>query len=69
MRSVGVMGDFRTYDYTLALRAVRTNDFMTCEYARLPHEPAEPYVLPHHQRGAGREPRGVRYHRQAPGND
>ncbi len=36
-RSVGVMGDERTYDYTLALRAVRTNDFMTCEYARLPH--------------------------------
>ena len=37
VRSVGVMGDFRTYDYTLAIRAVRTNDFMTCEYARLPH--------------------------------
>lgn len=36
-RSVGVMGDFRTYDYTLALRAVCTSDFMTCEYARLPH--------------------------------
>ena len=34
-RSVGVMGDDRTYDYTLALRAVRTNDFMTCEFARL----------------------------------
>ena len=34
-RSVGVMGDGRTYDYTLALRAVRTNDFMTCEFARL----------------------------------
>jgi GMP synthase (glutamine-hydrolysing) len=36
-RSVGVMGDFRTYEYTVAVRAVRTNDFMTCEYARLPH--------------------------------
>lgn len=36
-RSVGVMGDFRTYDYVLALRAVRTSDFMTCEYARLPY--------------------------------
>ena len=36
-QSVGVMGDFRTYDYTLALRAVRTNDFMTCEFARLPY--------------------------------
>ncbi len=35
--SVGVMGDFRTYERLLAIRAVRTNDFMTCEYARLPH--------------------------------
>jgi len=37
LRSVGVMGDFRTYDYAVSVRAVRTNDFMTCEYARLPH--------------------------------
>ena len=37
MRSVGVVGDFRTYDYTLALRAVRTSDFMTCEYAPISH--------------------------------
>lgn len=37
VRSVGVMGDDRTYDYTVALRAVTTNDFMTCEYAKLPH--------------------------------
>jgi GMP synthase (glutamine-hydrolysing) len=37
-RSVGVMGDFRTYGYTVALRAVRTNDFMTCEYAHLSHQ-------------------------------
>ncbi len=36
-RSVGVMGDTRTYDHLLAIRAVRTNDFMTCEYARLSH--------------------------------
>ena len=36
-RSVGVMGDFRTYEYTLALRAVRTNDFMTCSFAKLPY--------------------------------
>lgn len=35
--SVGVMGDDRTYNYVCALRAVRTNDFMTCEYAKLPH--------------------------------
>ena len=37
IRSVGVMGDSRTYDYTVALRAVTTTDFMTCEYAKLPH--------------------------------
>ena len=37
LRSVGVVGDFRTYDYTLALRAVRTSDFMTAEYAKVPH--------------------------------
>ena len=37
-RSVGVMGDFRTYDYTLALRAVTTTDFMTADFARLPYE-------------------------------
>ena len=38
IRSVGVMGDERTYDYTVAVRAVTTQDFMTCEYTRLPHE-------------------------------
>ena len=36
MRSVGVMGDGRTYDYAIALRAVLTSDFMTAESARLP---------------------------------
>lgn len=37
MRSVGVMGDGRTYDYTLALRAVTTSDFMTADWARIPY--------------------------------
>ena len=36
MRSVGVMGDGRTYDYTIALRAVSTTDFMTADWARIP---------------------------------
>ena len=36
MRSVGVMGDERTYDYAIALRAVTTSDFMTAESADLP---------------------------------
>lgn len=38
MRSVGVMGDERTYDYAVALRAVRTVDFMTAESADIPFE-------------------------------
>ena len=41
MRSVGVMGDFRTYDYAIALRAVLTSDFMTAEAAKLPWEVLE----------------------------
>ena len=38
MRSVGVMGDERTYDYAIALRAVTTTDFMTAESAEIPWE-------------------------------
>lgn len=38
MRSVGVMGDGRTYDYTLALRGVVTTDFMTADWARIPYD-------------------------------
>ncbi len=37
-RSVGVVGDFRTYNYVIALRAVKTSDFMTCEYAPISHK-------------------------------
>ena len=38
MRSVGVMGDGRTYDYTLALRGVTTTDFMTADWARIDYD-------------------------------
>jgi GMP synthase (glutamine-hydrolysing) len=38
VRSVGVMGDQRTYQEVAALRAVATEDFMTADWARLPHE-------------------------------
>ena len=38
LRSVGVMGDARTYGYTAALRSVTTDDFMTAEWTRLPYE-------------------------------
>ena len=40
-RSVGVMGDARTYSYTIALRAVSTDDFMTAEWTRLPYDVLE----------------------------
>ncbi len=38
IQSVGVMGDERTYDFTIALRAVTTDDFMTADWARLPYD-------------------------------
>ncbi len=41
LRSVGVMGDERTYDYTVALRAVETTDFMTGVWSKIPYEVLE----------------------------
>lgn len=38
LKSVGVMGDERTYDYTIALRAVTTSDFMTATWSKIPYE-------------------------------
>ena len=38
MRSVGVMGDGRSYDYAVALRSVQTSDFMTADWSRIPYE-------------------------------
>lgn len=38
IKSVGVMGDGRTYDYTIALRGVTTSDFMTADWARIPFD-------------------------------
>ncbi len=41
LKSVGVMGDERTYDYTIALRAVSTIDFMTAEWSKIPYDVLE----------------------------
>ena len=41
MRSVGVMGDERTYSYTIGLRAVKSKDAMTADWARIPHDVLE----------------------------
>ena len=38
MRSVGVKGDGRSYEYAIALRSVNTEDFMTAEWTRIPYE-------------------------------
>jgi GMP synthase (glutamine-hydrolysing) len=60
VKSVGVMGDGRTYDYVVALRAVQTSDFMTADWAELPHALLGKVSQPHHQRGARHQPGGVR---------
>ena len=69
IRSVGVMGDGRTYEHAVALRAVQTTDFMTAHWAHLPHDLLASVSQPHHQRGARDQPRGVRRLVEAAGDD
>ena len=69
IRSVGVMGDGRTYEHAVALRAVETTDFMTADWAPLPHSLIAQNQQPDHQRGARHQPRRLRRLQQAPGDD
>ena len=51
IRSVGVMGDERTYGHPIIVRAVTSDDAMTADWARLPYDLLERMSQPHHQRG------------------
>ena len=69
VRTVGVMGDERTYEHVIALRAVTSQDGMTADWARLPHAFLARVAEPHRQRGARRQPRRLRHLEQAAGDD
>jgi GMP synthase (glutamine-hydrolysing) len=64
VRSVGVMGDQRTYEETIVLRAVTTEDFMTADWARLPHDLLARISNRIVNEVAGVKPGCVRYYQQ-----
>ena len=69
IRSVGVMGDERTYGHPIIIRAVTSDDAMTADWARLPYDAARDDVAADHQRGARHQPGRLRHHVQAARHD
>jgi GMP synthase (glutamine-hydrolysing) len=69
VQSVGVMGDGRTYESVVALRAVETQDFMTADWARIPFDVLARISNRIINEVRGREPRRVRHLEQAAGDD
>ena len=69
IRSVGVMGDERTYAHPIIIRAVTSDDAMTADWGPAPRRVAGPDVESDHQRGRRDQPRRLRHHVQAARHD
>jgi GMP synthase C terminal domain len=69
VRTVDVMGDYHTYNYVVALRAVTSIDGMTADFLPVRRHLHGHRRDPHRQRGQGRQPLGVRRDLKAAGDD